>query len=208
MHANTHRGRLLTGWHRASWVAFWSLLASTSCCCSPQCSRCWGQGAPSGSAGSDHEPPLQWTCPKQITSLWVFAINEVSANSSNDIFAVSECCNGLLMAVFYIWSQTEQQQKEKKKKKVKANGLHLQITQNLAAKLSWLYVRKTKETIKNRHILGEPTKTALLLTWRRCGCGQCSVSTDGLDEPSLRPHPETISVEMVKHINPLDKTLC
>ena len=147
MHTNTHRGRPLTGWHRASWVAFWSLLASTSCCCSPRCSHCWGQGAPSSSAGSDHEPPLQWTCPKQITSLWVFAINEVSANSSNDIFAVSECFNGLLMAGFYIWSHTEQQQKEKKKK-VKANGLHLQITQNLAAKLSWLYVRKTKKRWK------------------------------------------------------------
>ena len=39
----------------------------------------------------------------------------------------------------------KQQQKEKKKKKVKANVLHLQITQNLAAKLSWLYLRRTKK---------------------------------------------------------------
>ena len=134
MHTNTHRGRPLTGWHRASWVAFWSLLASTSCCCSPRCSRCWGQGALSGSAGSDHEPLLQWTCPKQIitvnlsktnnhsepvqnTSLWMFAISEVSANSSNDIFAVSECFSGLLMAGFHIWSQTNNNKKRRRRRK-------------------------------------------------------------------------------------------
>ena len=70
----------------------------------------------------------------------MFAISEAFADSNNDIFAVS-VFQWFVDGWFSHLVTNKQQQKEEES----VNGLHLQITQNLAAKLSCLYVRKTKK---------------------------------------------------------------